>query len=258
MWIGGHSLSTYDMLITPKLWETIFRDHAFILEFEGATSVRKASGKDGGFVRYPFQLQEIGNIELMYNKYLIGPLTREQTLKLWISASLIADKLYLSSSSSTQILNDPQIPSLKALKVENRRPGEGEVSVKIDNIKTRKGWNFPSCGGDKCKKGIARKERCFWCEACNKNVKYLVLRFRLELDVSDKTASTVVVMFDEPATELVKCSADSIMEADDEMAMLACPEPWQTSLAPCTPWNKIPIHIINMVRLRALRAGSLL
>ncbi|GKD07466.1 hypothetical protein Tco_1187151, partial [Tanacetum coccineum] len=49
--------------------------------------------------------------------------------------------------------------------------------VKIDNIKTRKGWNFPSCGGDKCKKGIARKERCFWCEACNKNVKYLVLSF---------------------------------------------------------------------------------
>ncbi|GKA34348.1 hypothetical protein Tco_0720777, partial [Tanacetum coccineum] len=41
--------------------------------------------------------------------------------------------------------------------------------------------------------------------------------FKLELDISDQTASTVVVMFDDTTTELVKCSADSIMQAEDEV-----------------------------------------
>ncbi|GJV79454.1 hypothetical protein Tco_1515324 [Tanacetum coccineum] len=91
--ITGHYLST-DFIVSDSQGNKdeyrIFRDHAFILEFDGATSVRTTSGKDGGFVRYPFQLQEIGNIELTHNKYLIGPLTRELALGLWTSTSLMA------------------------------------------------------------------------------------------------------------------------------------------------------------------------
>ncbi|GKF04921.1 hypothetical protein Tco_0035589, partial [Tanacetum coccineum] len=131
----------------------------------------------------------------------------------------------MSSGSSSQILDDPQIPALKASRAEN---GEDEVSlsqavvhvdysqgkeetlenlliwaqnrkndvrVKIDGIRTRNGWNFLFCGGEK------------------------LLRFRLELDVSDKIASTVVVMFDEPATELVKCSVDSLAAADEDVGL---------------------------------------
>ncbi|GJY88153.1 hypothetical protein Tco_0502781 [Tanacetum coccineum] len=51
-------------------------------------------------------------------------------------------------------------------------------------------------------------------------VEYPVLRFRIELDVSDKTASTMVVMFDEPATNLVKCSADSLAAADEDVEVV--------------------------------------
>ncbi|GJT59343.1 putative reverse transcriptase domain-containing protein, partial [Tanacetum coccineum] len=91
--------------------------------------------------------------------------------------------------------------------------------VKIDDIRTRKRWNFPSCGGEKCEKGVVRKEGSFWCQACDKAIEYPALRFRLELDVSDKTASTVVVMFDEPATELLKCSADSLAAADEDVGL---------------------------------------
>ncbi|KAL6525943.1 hypothetical protein OROHE_015467 [Orobanche hederae] len=38
----------------------------------------------------------------------------------------------------------------------------------------------------------------------------------LELGISDETANTVIVLFDEPATELVKCSAASILDDEDE------------------------------------------
>ncbi|GJW15012.1 reverse transcriptase domain-containing protein [Tanacetum coccineum] len=56
--------------------------------------------------------------------------------------------------------------------------------VKIDGIRSRKGWNFPGCGGEKCKKGVVRKDGSFWCQACEKAVDYPVLRYRLELDTT--------------------------------------------------------------------------
>nr|GFB19775.1 hypothetical protein [Tanacetum cinerariifolium] len=33
--------------------------------------------------------------------------------------------------------------------------------VKIDCIRTQKGWNFQSCGGEKCKKGVCRRREVF-------------------------------------------------------------------------------------------------
>ncbi|GKE20064.1 reverse transcriptase domain-containing protein [Tanacetum coccineum] len=46
------------------------------------------------------------------------------------------------------------------------------------------------------------------------SVDYTVLRYRLKLEVSDDTAQTVVVMFDETARAVVKCSAGSIDEEE--------------------------------------------
>lgn len=42
-------------------------------------------------------------------------------------------------------------------------------------------------------------------------------RFRLEMDVSDHTEQTVIVLFDEPARSLLKCSPESLLENDDEV-----------------------------------------
>ncbi|GJV60884.1 ATP-dependent DNA helicase PIF1-like protein [Tanacetum coccineum] len=192
----------------------IFRYHAYMIELDGAASVRKTYVMSGGFVRYPLQLAELD-----FARYV------------------------------TNILDDPQIPVLKASRAENREDEvslsqavvhvdysqakeetlenlliwaqnrKNDVRVKIDGIRTRKGWNFLFCSGEKCKKGVVRKEGSFWCQACDKAVEYPVLRFRLELDVSDKTASTVVVMFDEPATKLVKCSADLLAAADEDVGL---------------------------------------
>nr|GEV81392.1 hypothetical protein [Tanacetum cinerariifolium] len=181
----------------------------------------KASVKAGGFVRYPFQLQDFDGIESSDNKYLI-------------------DKVYLSSTSSTIIYDDDAIPAIKALKkanivvnhqtsgtsVELSQPRAGNLEnllmwarnrkndvycflpnlfwiyhssitpnlqrlslqsitfqckVTIDGIRTKKGWNFPSYGSG-----------------------------------TYNTAQVVVVMFNETATALVNCSANSLMDTVDE------------------------------------------
>ncbi|GJV57204.1 reverse transcriptase domain-containing protein [Tanacetum coccineum] len=88
-------------------------------------------------------------------------------------------------------------------------------AVRVDNIRTKRGWNYLSCGGEKCRKGnLDRKHGRFWCDSCHNFVDYPVLRYRLELEVSDDTAQTVVVMFDETARAVVKCSAGSIDEEE--------------------------------------------
>ncbi|GJX15802.1 nucleic acid-binding, OB-fold protein, partial [Tanacetum coccineum] len=117
-------------------------------------------------------------------------------------------RLYLSSTSSTLIFDDEEIPEVKQLKVDssgaefskeippvgcleaksrtlenllmwsrNRKHDSAtfHCTVRIDNVRTKNGWNFPSCEGEKCKQSITRSNGRFLCESYNKNVDYPVL-----------------------------------------------------------------------------------
>ncbi|GJZ89762.1 DNA helicase PIF1, ATP-dependent [Tanacetum coccineum] len=163
-----------------------------------------------------------------------------------MTAKTYNNKLYLSSTSSTVIYDNDDIPSLQELRsvtslvepnkemmmVDCSQSREGTVEpnkemmmtvtfqckVMIEDIKRKSGWNYPSCGGEKCRKSVSRQAGNFLCETCNWTVDYPVLRYRLEVVVADDTAHTVVVMFHEIATELLKCSTDSLIEAEAEFA----------------------------------------
>ncbi|GJV77616.1 ATP-dependent DNA helicase PIF1 [Tanacetum coccineum] len=161
------------------------------------------------------------------------------------------NKLYLSSTSSTVFCDDDDIPCLRELRADDNRvtpskaplpidcsqPREGTLEnlliwarnrqnnvwnatfhckVMIENFRTKKGWNYPSCGYEKCWKGATRKLRKWVCEACNRTVDYPIFRYRLEVVVADETTHTIVVMFNDTATELLKCSAESLMGTEDE------------------------------------------
>ncbi|GJS28375.1 retrovirus-related pol polyprotein from transposon TNT 1-94 [Tanacetum coccineum] len=263
----------------------IFRDDPYMIELDGATSVRRLSVKGGGFVWYPFQLIELASIELMDNKYLIdvagyvtnvGRITYQKSGSRMLDFSLangsgqairvtlrggLGDALIEKKTSNAGLY--PVVMTVMNVKLYNSKEpcpylfcsSEDEVTlsqdavhadysqakegtlenlliwarnrkndsttfkckVKIDGIRTRKEWNFPSCRGEKCKKGVVRREGSFWCQAYEKVFEYPMLRYRLELDVPDKTASTVVVMFDEPAIELVKYTAYTLALADEDV-----------------------------------------
>ncbi|GKC55193.1 ATP-dependent DNA helicase PIF1-like protein [Tanacetum coccineum] len=171
----------------------------------------------------------------------------------YVSPILSINRLYLSSTSSTKIVDDEQIPVLKQFKSDDSgielakellpTDSTGEkartlknllmwacnqkydavifhCSLRIDKIKTKRGWNYPSCCGEKCKKGnLDRKHGRFWCDSCHSSVDYPVLRYRLELEVSDDTAQAVVVMFNETTRTMMKCLVGLIVgskEQDEE------------------------------------------
>ena len=52
----------------------IRKDDTFMLEFDGATTIRKSLVIYEGFVRYPFQLVDFDHIQPTEKKYLIGNL----------------------------------------------------------------------------------------------------------------------------------------------------------------------------------------
>ncbi|GKA45852.1 54S ribosomal protein L19, mitochondrial [Tanacetum coccineum] len=63
-----------------------------------------------------------------------------------------------------------------------------QCKVMIEDIRRKSGWNYPSCGGEKCRKSVSCKAGKFLCKTCNRNVDYPC---RLEVVVADDTAQTV-------------------------------------------------------------------
>ncbi|GJX80268.1 replication protein A 70 kDa DNA-binding subunit C-like protein [Tanacetum coccineum] len=229
--------------------------------------IRKAYVKAGAFVRYPFQLQDIDNIEPRDNKYLIDVVgyvtnvgrttqqrTRSRTLGFYLangSSDIVQNKLYLSSSSLTQILDDPEITALKEFKgkISDNTVELHEVAMHVDHSEPKDGtmenlliWarnrkNDVSLFTFHCEPNVMSghekpftntlsfQSSTFHCRVSPEKMEVsgvmhvtsqLNTRLRLELDDSDKTATAVVVMFDETATYLVKCSVESIAEVGDE------------------------------------------
>lgn len=50
----------------------VLKDSAWMIEFDGSTTVRKAAVKPDGFVRHPFELVAFENLQATENKFLIG------------------------------------------------------------------------------------------------------------------------------------------------------------------------------------------
>nr|GEY75786.1 hypothetical protein [Tanacetum cinerariifolium] len=117
--------SVKDFLVHPNKDEfRILMNASFIVEFDGETSVRKAFVKSDGFIRYPFELVELENLEVTNNKYLIdviGYVTNVGRTVQQRSGTRTLDFYLANSSSSTMIIDDDGILALKQMKDQRGR-----------------------------------------------------------------------------------------------------------------------------------------
>nr|GEV95171.1 hypothetical protein [Tanacetum cinerariifolium] len=166
---------------------------------------------------YPFQLQDFDGIESSDSKYLIDVsryvtnvrrtnhlksgsrnpdfhLTnhRGQSIKvtLWVS---LGDVLIEKKPNRLLSLSTVRSPLMES------GQGRDETSLYVGATRVRR-------------IGPVRTANSF----ANRETKQSITRYRLEVDVSDNTAQVVVVMFNETATALVNCFADSLMDTVDE------------------------------------------
>ncbi|GKB38290.1 replication protein A 70 kDa DNA-binding subunit C-like protein [Tanacetum coccineum] len=168
------------------------------------------------FLGYPFKLIDFDWIEPTNNKYLIG---RGQSLRMMLWGGL--GDVLIEKKTKHVVKCAVVLTSMSAKNYSNKLYLSSCSLTVIYDDETRKGWNYPSCGGDNCKKGATRQAGKFFCEACNQAIEYPVLRYRLELSAANDTAHVVVVVFDEPATGLLHCSAESLLETVDKVCL--CP-----------------------------------
>ncbi|KAL6547418.1 hypothetical protein OROMI_023139 [Orobanche minor] len=157
-----------------------------------------------------------------------------------MSAKYYNGQLGISSCSSTLILDSDEIPTIVEFKskisdvdatepsvpISESKPRNGtlqellnmgrdrrkdattlQCEAEIMHIRTKNSWYYPACGSGKCKKGVTHKDGQLWCDACDKPVSY-----PKKVDVRDETAETVVVIWEETATELTKTSAKVLLD----------------------------------------------
>ncbi|KAK2423482.1 replication protein A 70 kDa DNA-binding subunit A [Trifolium repens] len=72
----------------------------------------------------------------------------------------------------------------------------------VEDILVKNGWYYVSC--PECRKTVFPTETDFHCDNCKVDVAYPKTRFRLELQVKDPTASTIFVLFDDVAEQVVQ------------------------------------------------------
>ncbi|GJV14242.1 zinc finger, CCHC-type containing protein [Tanacetum coccineum] len=203
----GGICSIKNFVVHPNKEEfRIRKDDTFMLEFDGATSARKSLAKSDGFVRHPFQFVELDSVELSENKYMIdiagyitnvGRSIKKQTgfrtLDFYLANQSVAEQ---TREVMPVDFGEPRAGTLENLLLwaRNHR-NDDEEGLELPNV-----WRG---------KVQERTRQKAWG----------MVMYRLELGVSDETGHVLVIMFDETASELVKCSADSIAQADEEASV---------------------------------------
>ncbi|XP_071714504.1 replication factor A protein 1-like [Rutidosis leptorrhynchoides] len=159
----------------------------------------------------------------------------------------------LSSTSATLIIDDTQVPTLAAFihKIsdmdfsdymgdsapQRQLPPPKEGSIVDLLTMARRGKN------NVAKKSVSRQDGGFWCESCEKRVPEPLARFRVQFDVRDSSAETVVVMFDETAEQLAGTTAQSLLDAQD--------------VATCTTVLPNPLaNLLNTTQVLLLKVNS--
>ncbi|XP_071727900.1 uncharacterized protein [Rutidosis leptorrhynchoides] len=256
----------------------ILRDNKFLIQLQGSTFLRRQQSADVvgcvlnvGTPHNPKKGTPTLEFELANERYtahgsadqgdIVGKLgllfprpetCDKHTLLHHFKLSLCTKAL--SSTSSTMIMDDTQIPDLsdfinKISSVEfsdtqedlysGRHfppPKEGTLAdllalvrkgknsagdvfkckIELVNIRMNKGWHYTTCSICKAKKGITRKFCGYYCESCAKIVLEPIIRFRVQCDVRDATAETMVVFFDETAEQLTQITAPVLLAEQDE------------------------------------------
>ncbi|GJR46441.1 ATP-dependent DNA helicase PIF1-like protein [Tanacetum coccineum] len=129
------------------------------------------------------------------------------------------NKLYLSNTSSTIFCDDDDIPCLQELRADDSHAAPSKAPMLIDCSQPREGtlenlliW----ARNHQNNVWITTKVMIKNFRTKKGTIDYPVFRYRLEVVVANDTAHTVIVMFNDTATKLLKCSAESLMGTKDE------------------------------------------
>nr|GEV00471.1 hypothetical protein [Tanacetum cinerariifolium] len=208
----------------------VLKNATFMLELDGSTTIRKVFVKPDDAARYATNVGQT-----------VHQKTCSKTLDFHLANSRVnqcglpcGGRLYMSNTSSTLILDDEDIPEIKQLKPDTSGVKfskellpVGCSDAKAETLENLLMWSrnrrhdaaMFHCTVRIDNSGPRMVGIFHLAEAKNAGKVFPVQTaalYRLELGVSDDTAEVVVVMFNETASSLVKCTADSIVKYEEQ------------------------------------------
>ncbi|XP_071700074.1 uncharacterized protein [Rutidosis leptorrhynchoides] len=266
-------LSDFDV-VPNKPDYRLLNDNQVMIQLQGSTRLRKQATNDTtGFICHPFNCVTFEALTPTNGKYLVGTLTVSST-----SSTLVVEDPTIPTLAefinklrgkdlcgnleyyAIEILASVQTEGTLVYLLKSSRKGKGSGSsttkveifkctVHVANVRTNNGWYYVSCNICQAKKGITRQDGHYWCESCAKDVLTdhhvvtLSTRFQIQLEVTDGTSESVVVLFDETANKLVKATAKSLVaELDEDSPSHVLPNPI--------------VNLINTTHTLLLKAGT--
>ncbi|GJY99326.1 ATP-dependent DNA helicase PIF1-like protein [Tanacetum coccineum] len=194
----------------------VLKNATFMLELDGSTTIRKVFVKPDGFIRFPFEMVDFEHLETTNNKYLIdaaGYVTNVGRTVQQKSGSKTLD--FHLANSRGQSVRVTLWGSLGELLIEKRTNHVGVYAIVLTCL-TVKQYNSMLYMSSTSSTLILDDEDIPEIKQLKSHTRY-----RLELEVSDDTTEVVVVMFNETASSLVKCTVDSIVEYEDQRIVTA-------------------------------------
>ncbi|KAL6531223.1 hypothetical protein OROHE_014292 [Orobanche hederae] len=145
----GNIYTINQFVVRPNTEEyRITKKSAYIIEFHSGITIRRSLVKSDGFVRHPFGLIAFDDLQVTDNKYLIdvGYITNVGRSIQQKSGSRTLD-FYLTNGSEIQ-------ESMEIIPAKNSEARDGTSENLLiwpvtARMRTRKGWNYASCGSDK-------------------------------------------------------------------------------------------------------------
>ncbi|KAK4851907.1 hypothetical protein QYF36_019343 [Acer negundo] len=93
------------------------------------------------------------------------------------------------------------------------------IGCNSKGIDSNKGWHYISC--QQCTKKLIKLESSFRCDQCKKEAEYPTPRYRIEVEVEDKTANATFIIFDIEADKIIGVHVSDVYNGKNKLATLA-------------------------------------
>ncbi|GKB62830.1 ATP-dependent DNA helicase PIF1-like protein, partial [Tanacetum coccineum] len=197
----------------------VVKHAAFMLEFDGSTTICKASVSDGGLgdVLIKKKIKHARMCAVVFD-FNVGQTLNSSIRRAVINGRSMSDEsiqLYGVDKKGSVVKASRQLCRLTS-------PTQGGT---LENVLIWAKEPIRRCMDDgttypvvvvNAKKELPVNLESGFAKHATRQLITPVIRYKLELGVADDTTHVVVVLFDEPTTELLKCSVESLLASVDE------------------------------------------
>ncbi|XP_020082553.1 uncharacterized protein LOC109706160 isoform X2 [Ananas comosus] len=225
-------ISNFKVLLNRLSFRPVHNN--YMISFYAITSIKEIKNDIIGIQRHQFEFLDFHDVPKRLNNdlHLTGELQLNTTsaTKIYVDLDILeAERLRskfenetiavekknlrtVSTTDSNDQATKNRITISKLLGIrwnENKQENIYTCLASIEEVLSKFGWFYTSCYS--CRKKLHNIGSKLWCNNCNMDIEFPVLRYKLHLLVKDESGSATFVVFDREAEKLTKDMVNSVI-----------------------------------------------